>query len=86
MDRYFSAFDVSTGQVLWRTRTPLPPNGFPITYSVRGRQYIAVPTSPGWFVAYFHIQDVLPNFRKHEGGPAILVFALPEARTHSQNR
>jgi alcohol dehydrogenase (cytochrome c) len=86
MDRYFTAFDVATGQVLWRTRTPLPPNGFPITYSVRGRQYLAVPTSPGWFVAYFHIQDVLPNFRKVEGGPAILVFALPEGRTHSQNR
>jgi alcohol dehydrogenase (cytochrome c) len=86
MDRYFSAFDVTTGQVLWRTRTPIPPDGFPITYSVRGRQYVAVPTGPGWFVGYFHIQDVLPNFRKVEGGPAILVFALPEARTQSQNR
>jgi alcohol dehydrogenase (cytochrome c) len=86
MDRYFSAFDVTTGQVLWRTRTPMPPDGFPITYSVRGRQYVAVPTGPGWFVGYFHIQDVLPKFHKVEGGPAVLVFALPEARTQSQNR
>jgi alcohol dehydrogenase (cytochrome c) len=86
IDRYFAAFDVTTGQVLWRTRTPVPPDGFPITYSVRGRQYVAVPTGPGWFVAYGHMQDVLPNFHRVEGGPAVLVFALPEARTQSQNR
>jgi alcohol dehydrogenase (cytochrome c) len=86
MDRYFSAFDIATGQVLWKTRTPIPPNGFPMTYSVRGRQYVAVPTSPGWFVGHWHIQDVLPNFHKVEGsGPAMLVFALPEARRQSQN-
>ncbi len=86
MDRYFSAFDIVTGQLLWQTRTPTPPDGFPITYSVAGRQYLAVPTGPGWFVAYGHILDVRPAFHKVEGGPAILVFALPEARPSPQNR
>lgn len=84
MDRYLSAFDVETGKVLWRTRTPTPPDGFPITYSVRGRQYLAVPTGPGWFVGYWHIKDVLPNFHKVEGGPTVMVFALPERPTTSQ--
>ncbi|PYR45007.1 MAG: pyrrolo-quinoline quinone [Acidobacteria bacterium] len=77
MDRYFSAFDTATGQLLWQTRTPTPPDGFPITYAVGGRQYLAVPTGPGWFVGYTHLQDVRPAFHKVEGGPAVLVFALP---------
>jgi alcohol dehydrogenase (cytochrome c) len=84
MDRYLTAFDTTTGQVLWRTRTATPPDGFPITYAVRGRQYLAVPTGPGWFVAYWHIRDVLPAFHKVEGGPTITVFALPEAPKPSQ--
>jgi alcohol dehydrogenase (cytochrome c) len=80
IDRYFSAFDVETGNVLWRTRTATPPDGFPLTYSVRGRQYVAVPTGPGWFVAYWHIRDVMPAFHKVDGGPTITVFALPDGQ------
>ena len=79
MDRYLTAFDIDNGKVLWRTRTATPPDGFPITYAVRGRQYIAVPTGPGWFVGYWHIRDVLPGFHKVDGGPTMTVFALPEA-------
>jgi len=78
MDRYFTSFDARTGQVLWRTRTATPPDGFPITYEVRGRQYVAVPTGPGWFVGYWHIRDVMPNFHRVDGGPVMMVFALPE--------
>jgi alcohol dehydrogenase (cytochrome c) len=84
MDRYLTAFDTTTGQVLWRTRTATPPDGFPITYSVHGRQYLAVPTGPGWFVAYWQIRDVRPAFHKVEGGPTITVFALPEAPKPAQ--
>lgn len=81
MDRYFTAFDASSGKVLWRTRTAMPPDGFPVSYAVNGWQYVAVPTGPGWFVGYWHIQDVLPGFHKVEGSPAMLVFALPETGT-----
>lgn len=77
LDRYFTAFDVRSGEVLWRTRTATPPDGFPISYEVRGRQYIAVPTGPGWFVGYWHIRDVLPTFHRVEGSPTMMVFALP---------
>ena len=73
----FFAFDVVTGKLLWQTRTPMPVDGFPITYTVRGRQYLAVPSGPGWFVAWTHIHDVRPEYPRPTGKPAIHVFALP---------
>ena len=42
-DRYLYIMDADTGDVLFRTRFPSPPQGFPITYAVDGRQYLAVP-------------------------------------------
>jgi alcohol dehydrogenase (cytochrome c) len=44
-DRYLWIHDAATGAVLFRTRLPASPRGFPVTYAVRGRQYIAVPTN-----------------------------------------
>jgi alcohol dehydrogenase (cytochrome c) len=86
LDRYLYAFDVVTGELLWQTRTSTPPDGFPVTYAVRGRQYVAVPSGPGWFVAWSQIQDVMPQFHRVVGGPAIQVFALPEAHTPSRRQ
>jgi alcohol dehydrogenase (cytochrome c) len=40
----FRAFDQDTGRVLWETHLGSPVNGFPITYSAKGRQYVAVST------------------------------------------
>jgi PQQ-dependent dehydrogenase (methanol/ethanol family) len=42
----FRAFDQDTGRVLWETNLGSPVNGFPITYSANGRQYVAVSTGP----------------------------------------
>ena len=47
MDRYFSAYDQSSGKVLWRTRLNAAPESSPVTYSVNNRQYIAVVTGSG---------------------------------------
>jgi len=77
-DRYFYAFDAATGGLLWQTRTPTAADGFPITYAVRGRQYVAVPSGPGQGVTAGHIREVLPQFHRATGGPTIQVFALPE--------
>ena len=46
-DRYFRAFDDTTGKVLWQTRTNNAVNGFPITFMVNGKQYVAVATGNG---------------------------------------
>jgi hypothetical protein len=42
LDRYFKAFDVRTGKLLWQTRLATSVQGFPITYTAHGRQYVAV--------------------------------------------
>ena len=46
-DGYLLLHDAATGEVLFRTRLPAPMQGFPITYAVGGRQYLAVPVGGG---------------------------------------
>jgi alcohol dehydrogenase (cytochrome c) len=80
-DRHFYAYDAQTGALLWQTRTPTSAQGFPITYSVRGRQYLAVPSGSGggsWtsLIPF----ELTPEIARPTGGNSILVFALPEAR------
>jgi len=75
LGRYFSAFDVSNGKRLWRTRLAAPLHGYPISYSVRGRQYIAVPTGVGVFRAL--TATVTPEVYQPANGQALYVFALP---------
>jgi alcohol dehydrogenase (cytochrome c) len=43
-NRTFRAFDLKTGATLWETRLPTTAQGYPVTYSVGGEQFIAVPT------------------------------------------
>jgi len=47
LDRYFKAVDVKTGAVLWKTRLGTSVQGFPVSFSIGGRQYIAVSTGLG---------------------------------------
>ena len=42
IDRYFRAYDDQTGKMLWETRLNDVPSNAPISYSVNGRQYIAI--------------------------------------------
>ena len=46
-DREIFAFDARTGETLWQTRLPNSIQGFPITYAVDGKQYLAVPVGTG---------------------------------------
>ncbi|MYD85522.1 MAG: PQQ-binding-like beta-propeller repeat protein, partial [Acidobacteria bacterium] len=46
-DRNLFVHDVETGEVLFRTRLPGSVQGFPITYAVDGRQYLAAPVGGG---------------------------------------
>jgi alcohol dehydrogenase (cytochrome c) len=79
IDRWFSAFDVDSGEILWRTRLSTAVTGFPISFSVEGRQYIAVPT--GWRGGHIlrNIPMALtPEVRWPAAGNALYVFALSE--------
>ena len=42
LDHSFKAFDQETSEVLWQTELDAIPSSFPISYSVDGKQYIAV--------------------------------------------
>ena len=76
VDRYFNAFDVSTGKVLWQARLGAALHGFPITYAVKGKQYIAVPTGMGVFKLLTAKQS--PEIYQPNGGSALYVFELPD--------
>jgi len=77
VDRYFKAFDLETGEVLWQVRLGSSAVGFPVTYTVNEKQYIAVPTEVG---AFPNIRRwVSPDIYTPNGGNAVYVFALPEA-------
>jgi alcohol dehydrogenase (cytochrome c) len=75
LDRYFKAFDVQTGKVLWQTRLGAPTHGYPITYSVDGRQYLAVATGMGVFRAL--TAAISPDIYQPANGQALYVFELP---------
>jgi PQQ-dependent dehydrogenase (methanol/ethanol family) len=42
----FRAFDDKTGKVLWETNLGSPVSGYPVTFAVGGKQYVAVTTGP----------------------------------------
>src|SRR6185295_521845 len=47
LDRRFRAFDVKTGAILWETRLSTSVQGFPVTFSINGKQYVGVMTGNG---------------------------------------
>ena len=67
----FRAFDHETGEILWEINLGSPVSGFPITYAVDGRQYVAVSTGYGRFL------ELTPELRPSTGNN-LFVFALPE--------
>ena len=75
-DRWFRAFDVRTGEVLWETRLGHAAHGFPVTYSAGGRQFVAAPTGLGIFRGL--TATLNPEIHQARTGNALYVFALPE--------
>ena len=75
--RYYRAFDVETGDVLWETRLAASAHGYPITYEAAGRQFIAVPAALGGVFRTL-TANLSPEIYQPEGGNALYVFALPE--------
>ncbi len=76
LDRYFKAFNSKTGEVLWKTRLGSALHGFPITYSVGKKQYVAITSGMGVFRAL--TATISPDIYQPENGNAIYVFELEE--------
>jgi alcohol dehydrogenase (cytochrome c) len=77
LDRYVKVFDAKTGKVLWQTRLSQSVQGMPTTYSVAGRQYIAIPVGLGGGSPRAQASQV-PDIKIPDTGNALYVFALPD--------
>jgi alcohol dehydrogenase (cytochrome c) len=79
-DRRFRAVDVANGKTLWTVRLGTTVQGFPVSYSVDGRQYIAVTTGLGGGSPEAKPTTLLGGGLVHrpDNGQALYVFALPE--------
>jgi len=79
VDRVFRAFDVRTGETLWQSRLGTSVQGYPVSFSVGGRQYVAVTTGRGGFESPRLVPRTLaPELNYPQTGNAVYVFALPE--------
>jgi alcohol dehydrogenase (cytochrome c) len=71
----FKAYDDTTGEVLWETNLGTPVSGFPVSFAVDGKQYVAVTTGPSLVAAA--ARRVTPELPQDAGGAKVYVFALP---------
>jgi alcohol dehydrogenase (cytochrome c) len=78
LDRKFRAFDVRTGAILWETRLGTSVQGFPISFSAGGKQYIAVATGLGGGSPRNVPATISPEIRYPANGHALYVFELPD--------
>ena len=70
----FRVFDETTGEVLWEINLGSAVTGFPVTYAVEGRQYVAVSTGiAGTTSAQIRLTPEL----RPSADNNIFVFALP---------
>lgn len=63
-DDYLRAFDIETGKLLWKGRLPASAQATPMTYAVRGKQYVVIAAG-----GHGKLGDKL--------GDALVAFALP---------
>jgi alcohol dehydrogenase (cytochrome c) len=80
MDRVFRAVDVKTGKTLWETRLGTSVQGFPLTFSVGGKQYVAVTSGLGGGSPRMVPTVLEPDVHYPSNGAALYVFALPDRK------
>jgi alcohol dehydrogenase (cytochrome c) len=78
LDRSFKAVDVRDGSVVWETRLATSVQGFPISFAIDGKQYVAVSTGLGGGSPRGVPATITPELRPPNRGHALYVFALPE--------
>jgi len=76
IDRFFRAYDDQTGKLLWETRLTDVPSNAPISYTVNGKQYIAIGVGNGGAQAT-GFTALVPEIQNVDRSPAVWVFQLP---------
>ena len=75
LHRYFRALDAETGKVLWEIPLSGPVTGYPISYGVDGKQYVAVAVGGGT-TGQRHIGQLYPELKASGGSNVLMVFEL----------
>ena len=78
LDRTFKAVDVKNGTVLWNTRLGTSVQGFPVSFSIDGKQYIAVSTGLGGGSPRQVPFAIAPDIHHPTNGNALYVFSLQD--------
>ncbi|MCE2543428.1 MAG: PQQ-binding-like beta-propeller repeat protein [Acidobacteria bacterium] len=78
LDRYFRAYDARTGDVLWERRLGTSVQGFPVSYTAGGEQYVAVSTGLGGGSPRTVSDLLTPEIWYPGTGNALYVFKLRE--------
>jgi alcohol dehydrogenase (cytochrome c) len=78
LDRTFRAFDVKTGETLWSTRLATAVQGYPVSFTAGGKQYIAVASGNGGGSPREVPRTIAPELQPPDHGQALYVFELPD--------
>jgi alcohol dehydrogenase (cytochrome c) len=77
-DRVFRAVDTATGKTLWKTRLGTTVQGYPVSFTADGKQYIAVTTALGGGSPELKPGTMLGEVHRPSTGYALFVFGLPD--------
>ncbi len=77
-DRTFRAVDVRNGKTLWKIRLPTTVQGHPVSFSVDGKQYIAVTTGLGGGSPEEKPTTMLTEVHRQPNGQTVVVLGLPD--------
>ena len=77
-DRVFRAVDVSNGKTLWKSRLGTTVQGFPVSFTHQGKQYVAVTTALGGGSPQLKPGTLLREVHRPATGYAVYVFGLPD--------
>jgi len=80
LNRTFRAVDVKNGTDLWEMRLGTSVQGFPVTFSIAGKQYIAVSTGLGGGSPRQVPNTIATDIQYPRTGSGLYVFALPDKR------
>lgn len=80
-DRVFKAVDENTGKILWSVQLGNTVQGHPTTFSLDGKQYVAITTAMGGGSPEQKPRTLLPESHRADTGQQLYVFGLPDSAT-----
>jgi alcohol dehydrogenase (cytochrome c) len=78
LDRTFRAVDATSGATLWQTRLGTSVQGYPVSFTAGGRQFVAVTTGLGGGSPRQVPRTIAPEIRHPNTGHTLYVFELPQ--------